>query len=228
MYKIKLLPTYGSLSIIGEPYRRKPTSFSPDKQTFVLAKCICGIEKDYQLAHLKDGRTVSCGCHKREAIGKRRYKHGKSNTRLYTIWLNLIDRCYRKKNRRFIDYGGRGITVCDEWRTAFKAFNDWAMANGYEDNLQIDRTNNNGNYDPSNCRWVRSVVNVRNRRCNKLNMARAICIRILRKRRIKTIRELAKIYSVCESTIDLVAANKIWYPLYLNEKIKEFNQKKAA
>lgn len=96
------------------------------------------------------------------------YKHGLKNTRLYRIWLQIKNRCFNSNTDRYRDYGARGITVCDEWRNDFKAFYDWAMNNGYSDELTIDRIDNDGNYEPSNCRWVSVKVQNRNTRSNHL------------------------------------------------------------
>lgn len=93
--------------------------------------------------------------------------HGKRHTRLYNIWLQMKNRCYNRKTPRYKDYGGRGITVCDEWKNDFKAFYDWSMLHDYADNLTIDRIDNNGNYTPSNCRWVTVADQNRNsRKCD--------------------------------------------------------------
>lgn len=93
----------------------------------------------------------------------KRQMHGKHNTRLYRIWGNMKGRCYCKSRREYKNYGGRGITVCPEWLHDFKAFYDWAMANGYADNLTLDRKEVNGNYEPSNCRWITNREQQNNR-----------------------------------------------------------------
>ena len=93
-------------------------------------------------------------------------KGGRSNSRLYNIWLHMKGRCYRKSDDHYKHYGSRGITVCDEWKNDFKAFYDWSMSNGYSDDLTIDRINNDGNYEPSNCRWVTMKEQCNNRTSN--------------------------------------------------------------
>ena len=92
--------------------------------------------------------------------------HGKTGTRIHNEWRSMKRRCYSKEQKGYKDYGGRGITVCDEWLHDFQAFYDWAMANGYDDNLTLDRIDSNGNYEPSNCRWVSQKVQQNNRRNN--------------------------------------------------------------
>jgi hypothetical protein len=92
--------------------------------------------------------------------------HGESTgngTRLYTIWEGMFNRVYNPTHKNYKDYGGRGIVVCDEWKVA-KNFLDWAHANGYADNLEIDREDNDGNYCPENCRWVTHLQNCTNKR----------------------------------------------------------------
>jgi hypothetical protein len=89
-------------------------------------------------------------------------------SRLYHIWEDMKSRCNNVKNQRYKDYGGRGITVCDLWANDFKAFYDWAMANGYSDELTIDRENVNGIYEPGNCRWATQKEQSNNRTTNKM------------------------------------------------------------
>lgn len=98
-------------------------------------------------------------------------KHGqatrKGQTRLYRIWANMKTRTTNRNRIGWKDYGGRGITVCDEWKDDFKAFYDWAMANGYRDDLTIDRINNDGNYEPGNCRWATRREQNENKRADR-------------------------------------------------------------
>lgn len=93
-------------------------------------------------------------------------KHNQSKTKLYYVWLSMRNRCYNEDVEKYIDYGNRGIQVCDEWRNDFKNFYDWSMLNGYKKGLSIDRIDNDGNYCPKNCRWVKSNIQSRNKRNN--------------------------------------------------------------
>jgi hypothetical protein len=89
--------------------------------------------------------------------------HGGTGTRLYKRWADMRNRCLYEKHSKYHRYGGRGITVCEEWITNFAAFRDWALASGYASDLEIDRIDNNGHYTPRNCRWVTHEKNCRNR-----------------------------------------------------------------
>ena len=97
--------------------------------------------------------------------------HGGSGTRLYHIWSNMKARCQNPRNQSYADYGGRGIYVCPEWFSSYATFQEWALLNGYAANLTIDRRNTNGNYEPSNCRWVTYSRNNRNKRNTPLYTA---------------------------------------------------------
>lgn len=138
-----------------------------------LCKCDCGNEKVIRGNGLKSGNTKSCGCLAKENAQQRlkflNYKTGQYKSRLYRIWTSMKTRCYNDNNSEtYKRYGARGITVCDEWRDNFKAFYDWAMANGYTDELTIDRIDNDGNYCPENCRWVTLQIQNRNRRTTRI------------------------------------------------------------
>ncbi|MDD3229176.1 MAG: hypothetical protein PHE09_08145 [Oscillospiraceae bacterium] len=124
--------------------------------------CECGNTTVVKYGHLKSGAVQSCGCMKKEPKTHGLTTDG-NRPRIYGIWEGMKQRCSNPNVDRYNRYGGRGITVCDEWQEDFKTFYDWAMANGYQDDLTIDRKDNNGNYEPGNCRWVTNADNIRNR-----------------------------------------------------------------
>lgn len=95
------------------------------------------------------------------------FKHGFKHTRIYNVWAGIKARCYNPNNKSYKDYGGRGIIMCDEWKNGFINFKNWAISNGYNDNLTIDRINVNGDYEPSNCRWATKKEQCNNRTTNK-------------------------------------------------------------
>ena len=134
--------------------------------------CDCGKKTTLSTAHLMEYNTKSCGCYRGESSKLRNTKHGMKGTRLYEVWKGMKKRCYSPQNPNYRNYGMRGISICDEWRCDFKAFYDWAMANGYDPNAPrgektIERKDVNGNYCPENCCWITISEQQRNKRNNK-------------------------------------------------------------
>ena len=134
------------------------------KVPLFLCQCDCGSVCECSETVLVKGYAKSCGCLKREILNEEKTTHKLSNTKLYRVWSSMKDRCYREECKSYKNYGGRGICVCDEWKNDFKAFHDWAIANGYRDGLTIERKDVNGNYEPGNCCWIPKSEQSKNRR----------------------------------------------------------------
>jgi len=135
---------------------------------FYLCKCDCGNEKIIARNDLRFGNVNSCGCLKSELSIQRATTHGLGKHRLYKIYHNMLNRCNNSNVKCYNNYGGRGIKVCNEWQENFLNFYNWAVNNGYDDSLSIDRINVNGNYEPSNCQWVTLKKQASNKRNNHL------------------------------------------------------------
>lgn len=130
-------------------------------------KCDCGNYVNVKGTELRYGRIKSCGCLQKDMARKANTKHGKSNTKLHQVWRGIKDRCYNANAKNYKYYGGRGITICDEWLHDFEAFYDWSMKNGYKEGLTIDRINVKYDYCPDNCRWTTMKQQNRNSRHNR-------------------------------------------------------------
>ena len=137
------------------------------KHKYFLCICDCGVKKIVDIKHLTMGHTRSCGCLWQDEKHEYRKIHGfTKKENLYSVWCGMKHRCYCKTCKAYKYYGDRGILVCDEWKNSYLNFRNWAIKNGYKENLTIDRINVNGNYEPSNCRWVSDKVQSRNKRSN--------------------------------------------------------------
>lgn len=153
-------------SLIGKKYNRLTIVdiYKNDKKstTMCICKCDCGNKVYTRLSRVLNEETVSCFCI------RKKYQDRKETDLIYLVWFCMINRCYKKDDKRYVYYGQRGITVCDDWKNSFDNFYIWAKSNGYKKGLSLDRINNNGNYEPNNCRWATKTEQARNKRNNKI------------------------------------------------------------
>lgn len=157
-------------------------------------RCDCGMEIVVDGYNLTSGHTKSCGCLNIESIQSRSITHGHSRTGegIYPVWKSMRARCNNPNSHAYKNYGGRGISVCDEWDTNFQSFYDWSMNNGYNPELTIDRIDNDGNYGPDNCRWTTPKEQANNKRT---------CRYITYANETHTISEWSKIFEVPYSAL---------------------------
>lgn len=157
-------------NLVGKKFNRltviKFSHYDKKRNQYWLCKCECGNEKIIRANHFKNGKVQSCGCLLKEA--SQGLKHGcwSRNRRLNKIWNGMIRRCEKGDDFHAKYYKDREIIVCKEWHDP-KVFEDWALKNGYADNLTIDRIDSNGNYEPNNCRWVTQAEQCRNTSKNR-------------------------------------------------------------
>lgn len=149
--------TFGRLTVLGAAPRAR------NGKARWACRCACGKSAVSVGTNLRSGHTASCGCVKRERVSRANKTHGLAGTRPYKIWSGMHQRCHNPKSNSYHYYGARGISVCEEWGT-FEGFLRWLETSGYADDLSIDRVNNDGDYEPSNCRWATPLEQAHNRR----------------------------------------------------------------
>jgi hypothetical protein len=173
---------FGSLKVIERAENQ-------NKRVMWLCQCNCAKNtiKKVQSSHLISGKIISCGCVKGT-------KHGLSQTKIYNVYVSIKQRCYNENCDIYINYGERGIRVCEEWlgESGFISFYNWSNANGYKEGLSIDRIDVNGNYEPSNCRWATIKEQSLNKRSSTLLTLKGVT---------KNISEWSKEYNIPVNTI---------------------------
>lgn len=167
-------------------------TYIKNKTRYCECECDCGNAKTTTYDHLKYGYTKSCGCLLIDNAKNNFTTHGKSNHPLHAVWNTMKQRCYNRNNKSYDNYGGRGIKVCKEWLDDFMNFYNWAINNGYESGLTVDRLNANGDYEPNNCRLVDMTIQQNNRSNN---------IILSYKNENRTLSEWSKLYNISSSTI---------------------------
>lgn len=207
---------FGAWTVIGQSFF---ATADGSRREYAVCQCRCGKTSIHRLSLVVQGRTLSCGCVANEQARQREMTHGFRRHPLYAVLMSMIARCERPSaGRTYRDYGGRGISICPEWRNNKAAFITWALANGWEPGLQIDRINNDGNYEPSNCRFVTPSQNSNNRRPARknynakgtiLSIKDVAAIKELLRRGVKG-RRLAEWFGVSESTISKIRVGKHW------------------
>lgn len=160
---------YYELDVTGKRYGRltavRDTGKRDHGSKVWLFLCDCGNEIEIPAHRAASSKTLSCGCLQRERTGEASMTHGLSKSRIYKTYNNMKRRCYYKRSRDYKWYGEKGVAVCDEWLRSFEDFYEWAVSNGYEEHLTIDRIDSDGDYCPENCQWITHSENVR--RANK-------------------------------------------------------------
>ena len=176
--------------------KRVTNKVTPSGSQLICYECLCdcGNSTIVTKNHLITGHTKSCGCAKGELCKIHTIKHGQAGSRLYHIYYDMRRRCLNPKDHEYHRYGKRGITVCNEWlgKNGFQNFYDWAITHGYQEDLTIDRINNDGNYEPDNCRWATNKQQMNN-----------VCynVRLTYNNETHTIAEWARILGLNQDTI---------------------------
>jgi len=183
----------------GDKYSRLTIIKEIEKKQYnrqFLCKCDCGNETTVSSSQLLKGDAKSCGCLRREVTAQRNRKekttHGLSKTRVYGIWERMLSRCSNSEDKNYCNYGARGIKVCDEWKDV-TIFYDWAISNGHQKGLTIERIDNDGNYEPNNCKWIPRKDQNKNRRMNR---------QITYKGETKNLTEWSKVTGINRKTLE--------------------------
>ena len=157
MRKIDMIgKKFGRLTVLSETKKKS------GHNKIWLCKCDCGKLVEVQGDSLRSGHTKSCGCLQKEIVTIHGDNRRGKISRLYEIWRSMKSRCLNPKHKAYKYYGGKGIKIYNEWKNDYVAFKSWALTNRYQDDLTIDRINNDGNYCPENCRWIPKSENSRN------------------------------------------------------------------
>jgi len=160
---------FGRLTLTGASFLKEMYG---QRKAMVEATCACGSDvKWYLFESLVKGETKSCGCIRSELASKRMRTHNLSGHPLFQVWVKMRQRCSNENNDSYKDYGGRGISVCEDWDSDFLSFYEWCIENGYEEGRSLDRKNNDGNYHPNNCRMADRGEQNRNTRRNRMYTA---------------------------------------------------------
>ena len=190
--------------------RRYEKGYGKRWALFLCPYCDKEVEKQFGLGK----RDKSCGCVRYKLMSESQTRHGSNCrgrvTKLYSVWIAMKQRCCNEKHISYKNYGGRGIKVCGQWLESYIEFKTWAENNGYKDNLQVDRRNNDKGYEPSNCRWITRTENMRNSRVTKLTWAKVHLIRQIIHNKLCSIKELAGAYNISKSQIQRIVNNSSW------------------
>lgn len=217
------MPRTRTLNLVGETYGRLlvleevEPHVQPNGKKVRKYKCLCecGNETIVRQNHLRRGCTVSCGCYKKEQIVKSNKAtkpiHGESNynlTKEFNTWQSIKTRCFNSNYKYYKNYGGRGITVCDRWLESYSNFLE-DVGRAPSPHYSIDRIDNDGNYEPDNCRWATSAEQSRNQRTTKLNEDLVRYIRQQRQLGTK-LKVLAEELGIDIANVSAVANYKTW------------------
>lgn len=153
--------TFGHWTVL-----RKADAKSSNGSVLWECRCSCGTVRNVCESSLYRGKSTGCGCHRRLKNKLSATTHGLSKSAIYKIWQGIKDRCCNPSHVSYANYGGRGITVCQQWKDSFENFYLWAIDSGYRNGLTIDRINNDEGYMPSNCRWSTPLTQANNKRNN--------------------------------------------------------------